>query len=73
MNCHVFGFITLDEILWRFPRGVMHVPFEFDVGSDLPDDDSTNPASFRIPSHMITDLECFRHSGHPDPEVQPND
>jgi hypothetical protein len=46
---------------------------EFHVGSDLLDDDSTNPTSLGIPSHVVTDLECFRHSGHPDPQVQPND
>ena len=40
---------------------------EFPVGSDLLDDDSTDPTSLGIPSHVITDLECFRHSGHPDP------
>jgi hypothetical protein len=26
VNCYVFSFITLDEILWRFTRGVMHIP-----------------------------------------------
>ena len=67
MNCYVFGFVTLDEILWRFPRGVVHVPFEVHVGSDFLDDDSTNPTSLGIPSHVLTDLERFRHSGHPDP------
>ena len=73
MNCYVFSFVTLDEILWRFTRGVMHGPFEFHVGSDLLDDDSTNHTRLGIPSHVITDLECFRHGGHPDPQVQPND
>jgi hypothetical protein len=29
--------------------------------------------SLGIPSHVITDLEFSRHSGHPDPEVQAND
>jgi hypothetical protein len=66
VNCHVFGFVTLDEILWHFRRGVTDISFEFRIGSDLLDDDSTNSASFRIPSHVITDLECFRHIGHPD-------
>ena len=65
MDCHVFGFIALDEILWHFPRSVMHVPFDFRVGNDLLDDDSADPASLGIPSHVITDLECFRHRGHP--------
>ena len=64
VNCYVFSFVTLDEILWRFTRGVMHVPFEFHVGSDLLDDDSTNPTSLGIPSHVLTDLECLLHSGH---------
>ena len=73
VNCEVFSFVTLDEILWRFTRGVMHVPFEFHVGSDLLDDDSANPTSLGIPSHVITDFECFRHRGQPDPWVQPND
>ena len=67
VNCYVFGFVTLDEILWRFPRGVMHISFEFRIGSDFLDDESTNPTSLRIPSHVITDLECFRHCGHPNP------
>jgi hypothetical protein len=35
VNCYVFGFGTLDEILWRFPRGVMHIAFECRIGSDL--------------------------------------
>jgi hypothetical protein len=67
VNCYVFGFVTLDEILWRFPRGVTHISFEFRIGSDFLDDESTNPTSLRIPSHVITDLECFRHCGHPNP------
>lgn len=69
----MFGFVTLDEKLWGFPRGVMHISFEFRIGSDLLDDESTNPTSFRIPSHVIADLKCLRHRGHPDPQVQPND
>ena len=73
MNCYVFSFVTLDEILWRFTRGVMHVPFEFDVGSDLLHDDSAHQTSLGIPSHVLTDLECFRHNGHPDPLRSVND
>jgi len=38
----------------------MYISFEFRIGSDLFDDDSTNPTSFGIPSHVITDLECFQ-------------
>jgi hypothetical protein len=72
-NCYMFSFFTLDEILWRFTRGVMQVPVECHVGSDLLNDDSTNPTSLGIPSHVLTDLECFRHSGQPNPQVQPND
>jgi hypothetical protein len=45
--------------LWRFTRGVMHVAFEFHVRSNLLDDDSTDPTSLGIPSHVLTDLECF--------------
>ena len=67
VNCHVFGFVTLDEILWYFPRCVMQVFFEFRIGSDLVDDDPTDPISLGIPSHVITDLECFGNSGHPNP------
>ena len=61
----MFSFATLDEILWRFTRGVMHVPFDFHVGSDLLDDDSANLTGLGIPSYVLTDLECFRHRGHP--------
>jgi hypothetical protein len=56
VNCYVFSFVTLDEILWRFTRGVMHVPFEFHVGSDLLDDDSTNPTSLGIPSRTCSPI-----------------
>src|SRR5207245_7481733 len=39
----------------------MHVSLEARVGSDLLEDDSTNPTSLGIPSHVVTDLESFRH------------
>src|ERR1700752_1788656 len=67
MDCHVFGFIALDEVLWLLPRSVTHVPLELRVGNDLLDDDSADPAGLGIPSDVITDLECFRHRSLPFP------
>jgi hypothetical protein len=46
---------------------MVHVPVELRVGNNLLDDDPADPASLGIPSHVLTDLEYFRHSGHPDP------
>jgi hypothetical protein len=58
VNCYMLRFVTFDEILWRFTRGVMHVPFEFHVSGDLLYDDSADSPGFGIPSHMVTELEC---------------
>lgn len=57
MNRYVLSFVTLDEVLRRFPRGVMCVSLELRVRRELFEDDSTDPASFGIPSHVIPDLE----------------
>lgn len=61
MAGYVIGLITLDEILWFFTSSVMGIALEFRVRSDLLDNDSADPASLGIPSHMITDLECLWH------------
>src|SRR5215469_17987601 len=43
----------------------MDVTLELGVRGDLSDDDSADSTSLGIPSHVITDLECFRHCCHP--------
>jgi hypothetical protein len=63
----VFSFVTLDEIIVALHARGDARSLEFHVQSNLLDDDSTDPTSVGIPSHVLTDLECFRHSGHPDP------
>jgi hypothetical protein len=65
MDRYMVGFVALDQVLGRFPRSVMRIPLEVRVRSDLFDDDSADPPSLGIPSHMVTDFEVFRHCGHP--------
>src|SRR5215471_8034409 len=43
----------------------MQVALEPCVRGDLLDDDSADPASLRIPLHVVTDLERFRPCWHP--------
>jgi hypothetical protein len=61
MDRDMVGFIALDQILGRFSRSVMHVSLEPRVGGDLLGDDSANAASLGIPSHVVADVEHFRH------------
>ena len=61
MDRDMVGFIALDQILGRFSRSVMHVSLEPGVGGDLLGDDSANAASLGIPSHVVADVEHFRH------------
>lgn len=61
MDRNMIGFVALDQVLRRFPGRMVHVTFEPGVGSDLFDDNAANPASFRVPPHVITYAEGFRH------------
>ena len=61
MDRDMVGFIALDQILGRFSRSVMHVSLEPRVGSDLLGDHSANATSLGIPSHVVADVEHFRH------------
>lgn len=59
----VFGLVTLDEVLWLFPRGMVNVSLERRILRNLLDDNSLDVPSLGIPLHMIIDFERFRH-GH---------
>ncbi len=57
----MIGFIALDFILRLIRAGMVNVTF---VGNVTPmhfDNFSTNPASFRIPTYMIANLERLTH------------
>ncbi len=61
MDRNMIGFVALDQVLRRLPGRVVHVTFESGVGSDLFGDNAAKPASFRVPPHVITYAERFRH------------
>jgi hypothetical protein len=50
---------------------VTDVPLEFGVASDFLRDDSADPPSFRIPAHVVTDIEHFRHGVLLKPPTKP--
>lgn len=66
MDRNMIRFVALDQVLRRLPGRMVHVFFESGVGSDLFDDNAANPASFRVPPHVITYAEGFRHCLSPD-------
>ena len=57
----VICLVAFDFILRLFTAGVMRVTFPIDIARVNPDDVSANAAGFRIPGHMIADLETFAH------------
>jgi len=65
MDRNMIRFVALDQVLRRLPGRMVHVFFESGVGSDLFDDNAANPASFRVPPHVITYAEGFRHCPPP--------
>ena len=65
MDRNMIRFVALDQILRHMPGRMVQVPFESGVRSDSLDDDSTDPAGLRVPSHVITYAEGFRHCPPP--------
>lgn len=65
MDRNMIRFVALDQVLRRLPGRMVHVFFESGVGSDFLDDDSTDPAGLRVPPHVITYAEGFRHCPPP--------
>lgn len=65
MDRDMIGCVALDQVLRRLPGRTVHVSFESGVGSDFLDDDSTDPAGLRVPPHVITYAERFRHCPPP--------
>src|SRR5579871_111871 len=56
----VIGLVALDEILRLSPRCVPAVTLEDDCRSDLADDDTGDPAGFRVPRDEVPDAQ-IRH------------
>src|SRR5512135_630343 len=71
MHGDVVGLVALDFILRIILARVVQMPLEInifcmhlgDLAADLP--------GFRVPGHMITDLEFLRHDGSPPIAVSP--
>jgi len=57
----MIGFIALDFILRLIRAGMVNVTFVGNVTPMHLDNFSTNPASFRIPTYMIANLEGLTH------------
>jgi hypothetical protein len=55
------GLVAFDQILGLFFRSVDDVPFERDFRRNLFLDGSPNPARFKIPLDMVSDLEIAGH------------
>jgi hypothetical protein len=58
---NVVGLVALDFILRLVPSGMVDVAFVIDVPFMHFDDFSTYPSGFRIPAHVIANLERFDH------------
>ena len=61
MHGDVIGLIALDLELRLILTGMNYVPLEFNPGSDYLDDPTADAAGFRIPTHMIANLEASFH------------
>ena len=53
----VIRLVTFDLVLWIILGAATHVPFVFGVMRMHVDDPSRDVTGFRIPTHMIPDLE----------------
>lgn len=61
MQRDVVGLVTFDLILRIIWAGVMRIAFIRNVSGMDFDDDSADPAGFRIPAHVIANFEPSRH------------
>ena len=61
----VVGLVALDFILRLFLARVVCLAFVINIFRVHRDDLASDVASFRIPFHVIADLECSRHVGLP--------
>lgn len=58
---NVIGLIALDFVLWFVRAGVVNVTFVVDVALVHLHDFSTHAPRFRIPAHVVADLESLGH------------
>jgi hypothetical protein len=58
----VIGLVALDFILWLVRSGTVNVTFVIDGPSMHFDDFSGHPPGFRIPAHVIANLERLDHN-----------
>ena len=61
MNCHVIGFVALDDILRLFFGSVVGVAFEFHFGNDFLHDRAANSTCFRVPFDVVATFERLGH------------
>jgi hypothetical protein len=57
----VVGLFTVDDVLRFVFRGMVHIAFEPDGGSNLLDDYATNSAGFRVPFNVVAALKGLGH------------
>jgi hypothetical protein len=65
MHRDVVGLVTLDFILWLILACMMRVPLVINIFCMHPDDSSADVSSFRVPGHVIANLELARNDGSP--------
>jgi hypothetical protein len=61
MHCDVIGLVASDFVLRIVTGGMMHMAFIVDVSRMHFNNDAANPACFRVPANVISDLESPRH------------
>lgn len=61
VNGHMIGLVTLNEVLRYILRGMVHVPLQPNVRSDLLENHPANSTSLGVPFNMFTTFECFWH------------
>jgi hypothetical protein len=61
MHCDVIGLVASDFVLRIVTGGMMHVAFIVDVSRMHFNNDAANPARFRVPANVISNLESPGH------------